>query len=128
MITLVQSENIPVITGTLLPFGDGPLATQIQQANENAVNTDNLDTGYFDYIGVGRYTDYAEKHPTTFALNDYGVLMSTTGVSSFIFDEGGGAYNPAYTDDGVHVNQAGADALTRIVEPEIAGFMVGGVK
>jgi hypothetical protein len=121
MVTNAQAAGIYVIVCMIPPWGDGPLATQIDQTNPPG----------FDYSRGGNagWLAYGLGFPTEGGVTnnphlvDFYQLLSDGGYTSPAEDAF--VYLPQYTTDGVNPDAAGGQVMTQALQAAIGASKLG---
>jgi lysophospholipase L1-like esterase len=123
MFLQAQAVGIKVVIGSITPWGDGPLAMQIDP-NYGFRGADIADFNV-DLI----YYLQASFAPTVQIVDYHGALAipGPNGMDGIDRDDGTD-YQPALTTDGVNPDAAGYAIMTTMAEQAIQEFQVGGTK
>lgn len=119
MIQEAKSANIYLIVCAIPPWGNGPLATEINTADPPAPgNSRQQNIGFYTSTLLG----YAAQDVV---LVDFYTLLSGESFLGQGADDIGWYYLPQYTTDGVNPNAAGAAAMVQATQTAIQHSQVG---
>lgn len=124
MVLQATAAGLKVVIGSVTPWGEGPLATQIDPdvANYRSFNIEEFNYGLLFYLDPDYFTNVG--------VADYHGALAVAGENGYDgIDKGdGGEYQPALTTDGVNPDAAGYAIMTTMAEQAINYFQVGGTK
>lgn len=123
MILEATAAGIKVVVGSITPWGDGPLAMQIDpNYGYRGEDEANFDVGLLYYLDPDYFT--------TVDVADYHGALAIPGDDGYdgIDRDDGFEYQPALTTDGVNPDAAGYPIMTNMAEQAINYFQVGGTK
>lgn len=120
MVNMAEAAGIPIILGTMPPWGNGPLAEQINP--QNPVDTLNHLNQFILHYGGGLpgiqpTNPPAAPYPAGVYVVDYHAFLAIpgeNGQSDDFADSDGDIYVASYTNDGVNPNSVGAQIMTQV--------------